>query len=79
MTLQGFAFLAQYRTLRGGDERDVDEVDFNFGRAFQQLGLHSYAVMHYEKVLRAAEERLGLGSNVRFSWSLECSEHLSIY
>lgn len=62
--LQGFAFLAKYRTLRGGDEKMVDEVDYNFGRAFQQLGLHTYAVTHYEKVLQATEERLGQGSQV---------------
>lgn len=32
------AFLSRYRTLRGANSEDVDEVEFNFGRAFQQLG-----------------------------------------
>ena len=62
---QGFAFLSRYRTLRGGDANDVDEVDYNFGRAFQQLGLHTYAVKHYEKVLQSTEERLASRSQVR--------------
>ena len=32
------AFLSQYRTLRGSDCEDMGEVDYNFGRAFHQLG-----------------------------------------
>lgn len=35
---QGMAFLSRYRNIRGAHSRDVDEVEFNFGRAFQQLG-----------------------------------------
>lgn len=31
------AFLSKYRALRN-DEGDMDEVEFNFGRAFHQLG-----------------------------------------
>ncbi|KZT34747.1 TPR-like protein [Sistotremastrum suecicum HHB10207 ss-3] len=62
MITQGFAFLSRYRKLRGGQDEDVDEVDYNFGRAFQQLGLHGYAVKHYEKVLNATEKRMKEGS-----------------
>ncbi|GBE87286.1 hypothetical protein SCP_1005340 [Sparassis crispa] len=36
---QGMAFLTRYRTLRGCDAVGMDEVEFNFGRAFQQLGI----------------------------------------
>lgn len=31
------AFISKYRTLKNG-EGDMDEVEFNFGRAFHQLG-----------------------------------------
>lgn len=62
--IKGFAFLSRYRKLRGGKEEGVDEADYNFGRAFQQLGLHGYAVKHYEKVLQATEKRMKEGSTV---------------
>uniref|UniRef100_A0A0W0FVB0 Uncharacterized protein n=2 Tax=Moniliophthora roreri TaxID=221103 RepID=A0A0W0FVB0_MONRR len=52
---QGLAFLSQYRSLRKDDPRHLSEVEFNFGRTFQQLGLHSLAVKHYERVLEMAE------------------------
>jgi hypothetical protein len=32
------AFLTRYRALRQVDEIESDEVEYNFGRAFQQLG-----------------------------------------
>ena len=32
------AFLTRYRALRQADESESDEVEYNFGRAFQQLG-----------------------------------------
>ena len=32
------AFLTQYRALRQVDEAESDEVEYNFGRAFQKLG-----------------------------------------
>jgi len=32
------AFLTRYRALRQVDEAESDEVEYNFGRAFQQLG-----------------------------------------
>ncbi|KAK0527300.1 transcription factor TFIIIC subunit tfc4 [Tilletia horrida] len=50
--LQGFAYLSQYRKLRA---RESEEVEYNFGRAFHQIGLLEQAVHHYEKVLRLAE------------------------
>ncbi|KAJ7136137.1 hypothetical protein C8R44DRAFT_769783 [Mycena epipterygia] len=48
---QGMAFLTRYRQLRQEQPGGVGEVEFNFGRAFQGLGLYSHAVTHYEKVL----------------------------
>jgi general transcription factor 3C polypeptide 3 (transcription factor C subunit 4) len=38
-------------------------VEYNLGRAFQQLGLLTYAVNHYETVLRIAEERMAVDSD----------------
>ena len=32
------AFLTRYRALRQVDGTESDEVEYNFGRAFQQLG-----------------------------------------
>ncbi|KAJ2916357.1 hypothetical protein MD484_g4072, partial [Candolleomyces efflorescens] len=53
---QGMAFLSQYRNLRANDPETRREVEYNFARIFHQLGLYSYAVKHYEKVLQMAEE-----------------------
>ncbi|KAJ7741412.1 hypothetical protein DFH07DRAFT_837995 [Mycena maculata] len=55
LVTQALGFLARYRQLRQEQPDCVGEIDFNFGRAFQQLGLYSHAVTHYEKVLRIAE------------------------
>jgi len=35
----------------------LPEIEFNFGRSFQQLGLHSLAVTHYEKALQLVQDR----------------------
>ncbi|KNZ78575.1 Transcription factor tau subunit sfc4, partial [Termitomyces sp. J132] len=53
---QAMAFLSQYRKLRGHDSQTLGEVEYNFGRAFHQLGLYSHAVVHYERVLDLAEK-----------------------
>ncbi|KAI0063565.1 TPR-like protein [Artomyces pyxidatus] len=60
---QAMAFLSRYRELRQADAHGMDEVEFNFGRAFQQLGLHSLAVRHYERVLEMAENRMEVNPN----------------
>ncbi|KAH7927002.1 TPR-like protein [Leucogyrophana mollusca] len=58
LVTQGMAFLSRYRNLRKSfGDQEVAEIEFNFGRAFQQLGLHSHAVKHYERVLKIAEDR----------------------
>ena len=33
------AFLTKYRELRGETAEGLDEVEYNFGRVFQQLGM----------------------------------------
>ncbi|TIB01756.1 hypothetical protein E3P92_01294 [Wallemia ichthyophaga] len=50
---QAAAFLSRYRQLRlACDEADFDEVEFNYGRFFHQLGLLGIATKHYEIVLK---------------------------
>ncbi|KAI6031287.1 hypothetical protein BKA83DRAFT_4198140 [Pisolithus microcarpus] len=58
LIVQGMAFLSHYRRIRrqAGDHV-LPEIEFNFGRAFHQLGLHSLAVTHYEKALELVESR----------------------
>ncbi|KAJ7892735.1 TPR-like protein [Mycena olivaceomarginata] len=52
---QAMAVLARYRQFRTEQPDSVGEIDFNFGRAFHQLGLYTHAVAHYERVLKIAE------------------------
>ncbi|GAA5929194.1 hypothetical protein JCM10213_005007 [Rhodosporidiobolus nylandii] len=44
---QAFAFLEQYRKLRGPGQ----EAEYNLARAFHHLGIQGHAVKHYENVL----------------------------
>ncbi|KAJ7634784.1 TPR-like protein [Roridomyces roridus] len=52
---QAMTFLSRYRQWRQEQPEALGEIDFNFGRMFQQLGLLSHAVTHYQKVLDLAE------------------------
>ncbi|GAA5902958.1 hypothetical protein JCM6882_009654 [Rhodosporidiobolus microsporus] len=45
---QAFAFIDQYRRLRGPGQ----ESEYNLARAFHHLGIQGHAVKHYENVLR---------------------------
>ncbi|KAG8908776.1 transcription factor TFIIIC subunit tfc4 [Tulasnella sp. 403] len=54
---QGLAFIQRYRAIR--KEGHGDEVEYNFGRWFHQLGLLSLAAKHYEAVLEIVEKRSG--------------------
>ena len=38
LVAQAMAFLTRYRELRGEEPDGIGEVEFNFGRAFHQLG-----------------------------------------
>jgi len=76
LVAQGMAFLSQYRKLRGADAADLDEVEFNFGRAFQQLGLYTLAVRHYERVLNIADIRLQT-NNQDYGLAREAAYNLS--
>lgn len=58
LIVQGMAFLSHYRRIRRQDgDHVLPEIEYNFGRAFHQLGLHSLAVTHYEKALQLVESR----------------------
>ncbi|CAD6889782.1 unnamed protein product [Tilletia controversa] len=52
--LQGFAYLGHYRKLRAVDSQ---EVEYNLGRGFHQIGLLQQAEYHYERVLALAEAK----------------------
>jgi len=68
---QGMAFLSKYRSIRSVDLVRASEVEYNFGRMFHQLGLHSLAVSHYERVLQLAEtQKQGKQSIVHISLPL---------
>ncbi|KAJ7770629.1 TPR-like protein [Mycena metata] len=54
LVTQGMAFLTSYRQFRQGNANTEEEIEYNYGRAFQQIGLHSYAVVHYRKALEIA-------------------------
>ncbi|KAJ7143345.1 TPR-like protein [Mycena crocata] len=75
MIVQGMGFLTRYRQLRQEESEGLGEVEFNFGRAFQQLGLHSYAVKHYEKVLELTETA---NCNCKASLAQEAAYNLSL-
>ncbi|KAK7684880.1 hypothetical protein QCA50_012129 [Cerrena zonata] len=51
--LQGISYLLEYRSHRLANATDYErqEVEFNFGRLFQMIGLPSLAVKFYDKVL----------------------------
>lgn len=45
---QAMAFLTRYRELRSRDPNGLQEIEFNFGRAFQTLG--TLLITHYTRV-----------------------------
>jgi general transcription factor 3C polypeptide 3 (transcription factor C subunit 4) len=80
---QSLAFLTQYRSIRLKDQANIDEVEFNFGRAFHQIGrlwsyrdpvpteifagLFHHATKHYKRVLDSTERRMKDDPTVSFS------------
>ena len=62
---QGLAFLTKYRDIRGDESGNMDEVEYNFGRAFHQLGLFTLASKHYTRVLEIVELRQQTNAEVR--------------
>ncbi|GAA5826171.1 hypothetical protein JCM11251_007193 [Rhodosporidiobolus azoricus] len=66
---QAFAFLDQYRRLRGPGQ----EAEYNLARAFHHLGIQGHAVKHYENVLRMPS-----ASSPFASASFPYSEHMAV-
>ncbi|KAH9080567.1 TPR-like protein [Lactarius deliciosus] len=71
---EAMAFFTRYRKLRQADTVESDEVEYNFGRAFQQL---VSPVKHYERVLEIVErktkanpEDIGLAREAAYNLSL---------
>ncbi|CAE6532833.1 unnamed protein product [Rhizoctonia solani] len=64
MVIQGFAFLSKYRSLRACEgSLKAEEVEYNLGRGFQQLGLQAFAQKHYQVVLESVDKRQKANSN----------------
>ncbi|KAL4400990.1 transcription factor TFIIIC complex protein [Malassezia pachydermatis] len=68
--VQGLALLTQYADLRGAGP----EVDYNFARAFHQLGLLHLAVPRYQRVLSQADTPCQTG----FAMVREAAYNLSL-
>ncbi|KAG6836328.1 hypothetical protein H0H93_009078 [Arthromyces matolae] len=52
LVTQALAFLSQYRKIRSSDPQNLGEVEFNFGRAFHQLGRPIIAIVALRQRLR---------------------------
>ncbi|KAJ9126054.1 hypothetical protein QFC24_002326 [Naganishia onofrii] len=78
----GMAFMARYRKLMPTHcswlkpEQIAEEVDFNFGRAFQGLGMLPLAIKHYRKVLESVKTRMKASpeNGGKFSPFCTCTE-----
>ena len=68
--LQGFAFLMEFYTdcQRDQDWFQMQEAEYNVGRAHHMLGLTHLAIPHYERCLE-------LGQKIKHSCSLESVEN----
>ncbi|KAF8597842.1 TPR-like protein [Ceratobasidium sp. AG-I] len=79
MVTQGFAFLSKYRSMRAEvGPLQAEEVEYNLGRGFQQLGLQAFAEKHYKAVLESVDKRrkedpdapLGIAKETAYNLSL---------
>ncbi|CEL53983.1 Transcription factor tau subunit sfc4 OS=Schizosaccharomyces pombe (strain 972 / ATCC 24843) GN=sfc4 PE=1 SV=1 [Rhizoctonia solani AG-1 IB] len=79
MVTQGFAFLSKYRAIRGSEgPLNTEEVDYNLGRGFQQLGLQAFAQKHYQAVLESVEKRQKVDPNAPLGIARETAYNLSL-
>lgn len=72
--VQGLAILQQYAALRPGSA----EVEYNLGRAYQQVGLLHLAVPRYQRVLAMAEERTTASTDPGFHMTREAAYNLAL-
>ncbi|KAI5808754.1 hypothetical protein DFH27DRAFT_589841 [Peziza echinospora] len=59
--LQAMAFLFEYHKLRASDKCSWDEIqeaEYNIGRAFHQIGLTHLSIPYYERALAISDEHL---------------------
>eukprot|EP00172_Hildenbrandia_rubra_P004657 Plantae.Rhodophyta-Hildenbrandia_rubra.ctg9872.p1 GENE.Plantae.Rhodophyta-Hildenbrandia_rubra.ctg9872~~Plantae.Rhodophyta-Hildenbrandia_rubra.ctg9872.p1 ORF type:complete len:483 (+),score=65.13 Plantae.Rhodophyta-Hildenbrandia_rubra.ctg9872:52-1449(+) len=74
--LQAFAFFEEYRRLRGSESSSkILEVEYNVGRAAQQVGLMHIATEMYQRVLHSHDDivvpaRLNIRRDAAFNLSL---------
>jgi len=61
----------------GSEDARTDEVEYNYGRAFQQIGLYSHAIKHYERALSVVEKRIQTNEN-DYGVAREAAYNLSI-
>ncbi|KAJ7159083.1 TPR-like protein [Mycena crocata] len=54
LVTQAMAFLSRYRESRSVMGNHTIEIEYNFGRTFQHIGLYSHAARHYERALGEA-------------------------
>ncbi|KAF8463360.1 hypothetical protein JB92DRAFT_2776027, partial [Gautieria morchelliformis] len=65
------ALLTQYRSIRLKDQANVDEVEFNFGRAFHQLGrLWSFSPDTIDRLVSVTNQSIGVSREAAYNLSL---------
>jgi len=69
--------LNDYRKYRRSDQ-GLDEVEYNFGRAFQQLGLYSLSVSHYQRALNIVSEQMKQNPHMDRGLAQEAAYNLSL-
>ncbi|KAH7325447.1 hypothetical protein B0J17DRAFT_581386, partial [Rhizoctonia solani] len=75
----GFAFLSKYRSLRASEgPLKTEEVEYNLGRGFQQLGLQAFAQKHYQTVLESVDKRQKANSSAPLGIAKETAYNLSL-
>lgn len=75
--LQGMSYLMEYREarLKNATVYELQEIEYNFGRLFQMIGLPTLAVKHYEKVLGFHDQIAG---DPEYDMLVEAAYNLSL-
>ncbi|KAF8327415.1 uncharacterized protein EI90DRAFT_3127081 [Cantharellus anzutake] len=78
LVVEAMAFMSEYRKYRRPSQRE-DEIEYNFGRAFHQLGLYSLSVNHYQRTLKIISKRLEQNPNLTdYGMAREAAYNLSL-
>ncbi|KZT51273.1 TPR-like protein [Calocera cornea HHB12733] len=62
--VQGLAFLTRYKTIRQSMHAYGEEIEYNFGRYFHQIGVLHLATKHYQRALDIARARKQAGETI---------------